>query len=128
MKRYVADCYPCSVSISRNDPPPVTSRPLPEGPWKEVLVDFKGPVGGKNGFYYHVVIDNYLEFGKTHKWLFSHNDRLWSHCISAGQKQMKSSYCWTPEFLNKFCPLFPFQSIKTVRSEKLGFRCWTEIN
>jgi len=60
-------------------------------------------------------LDNYLKYGKTHQWLFSHNDRLWSHCISAGQKQMKSSYCWTPEFLNKFCPLFPFQSIKTVR-------------
>ena len=28
---------------------------------------------------------------------------------------MRSSYCWSPEFLNKFCPLFPFQSIKTVR-------------
>ena len=62
VKRYVTDCYPCSVSISRNDTPLVTSRPLPEGPWKEVSVYFKGPVGGQNGFYYHVVIDNYSHY------------------------------------------------------------------
>ena len=48
--------------MSRNNPSPFTSRPLPEGPWKEVLVDFKGPMGGKNGFYYHVVIDNYSRY------------------------------------------------------------------
>ena len=60
VKGYVADCYPCSVAISRNHPLLVVSRPLPEGPWKEVLVDFKGPEGGRNGFYYHFVIDNYF--------------------------------------------------------------------
>ena len=29
----------------------------PDGPWKEVVLDFKGLVGGKNGFYYRQVID-----------------------------------------------------------------------
>ena len=30
-----------------------------EDPWRKISVDFKGPIGGKAGFYYHVVIDNY---------------------------------------------------------------------
>ena len=58
-KRFVEDCYPCSVAIFRNDLQPIVSRPLPDGPMKEVSVDFKGPVEGKNGFYYRIVIDNY---------------------------------------------------------------------
>lgn len=58
--------------------------------------------------------DQYLRYGKSHQWLFSHTARLWSHCLADGPK-FKQSYCWKPEFLNKFCPLFPFQSIKTVR-------------
>jgi len=60
-------------------------------------------------------LDRYLSYGKSHQWLFSHNPRLWSHCISEGQSKFRSSYCWSPEFLNRLCPLFPFQSIKTVR-------------
>ena len=59
-------------------------------------------------------LDRYLRYGKSHQWLFSHTARLWSHCMADGPK-FKQSYCWKPEFLNKFCPLFPFQSIKTVR-------------
>ena len=35
--------------------------------------------------------------------------------MADGKPQFRKSYCWKPEFLNKFCPLFPFQSIKTVR-------------
>jgi len=35
--------------------------------------------------------------------------------MADGWKKMRTSFCWKPAFLNKFCPLFPFQSIKTVR-------------
>jgi len=59
-------------------------------------------------------LGSYLQYGKSHQWLFSHNQPLWSHCTKDGPK-FRSSYCWKPEFLNRFCPLFPFQSIKTVR-------------
>jgi len=59
-------------------------------------------------------LTNYLEYGKSHNWLFLHNKRLWKYCTAQGAPYSKS-YCWKPEFLNRFCPLFPFQSIKTVR-------------
>lgn len=60
-------------------------------------------------------LDRYLTYGRSHQWLFVHNPRLWTHCQADGKQQFRKSYCWKPEFLNKFCPLFPFQSIKTVR-------------
>lgn len=59
-------------------------------------------------------LERYLQYGKQHQWLFSHNERLWAHCLADGP-QFRKSYCWEPAFLNRFCPLFPFQSIKTVR-------------
>jgi len=64
-------------------------------------------------------LGRYLEYGKSHNWLFLHNTRLWKYCKEGGDPTLglniRSSYCWSPKFLNKFCPLFPFQSIKTVR-------------
>lgn len=54
-------------------------------------------------------LDDYLEFGKTHTHLFSHNTRLWDMC---GQYPF---YCWNSTFLSKFCKEFPFQSMKSVR-------------
>jgi len=59
-------------------------------------------------------LESYLQYGKTHQWLFNHNKRLWEHCTEDGPN-FRKSYCWKPEFLNRFCSLFPFQSIKTVR-------------
>jgi len=58
-------------------------------------------------------LESYLNYGKNHNWLFLHNTRLWKYCKEGGNPRL--SYCWSPEFLNRFCPLFPFQSIKTVR-------------
>eukprot|EP00088_Acartia_fossae_P008136 TRINITY_DN13852_c0_g2_i1.p1 TRINITY_DN13852_c0_g2~~TRINITY_DN13852_c0_g2_i1.p1 ORF type:complete len:458 (-),score=59.97 TRINITY_DN13852_c0_g2_i1:223-1596(-) len=55
-------------------------------------------------------LNSYIEYGKSHNWLFSHNQRLWQYC-----DQGRNSFCWQPNFLNQFCSLFPFQSIKTVR-------------
>jgi len=60
-------------------------------------------------------LDRYLDYGPKHHWLFEHNKRLWKYCMAGGWKNVKSSLCWGKDFLNKFCPLFPFQSMKTVR-------------
>ncbi|XP_065355913.1 carbohydrate sulfotransferase 4 [Calliphora vicina] len=58
---------------------------------------------------YHNDMDDYLNFGKSHTYLFEHNERLWSVC-----KEFPH-YCWRPKFLTPFCKLFPLQSMKTVR-------------
>ncbi|XP_065169716.1 carbohydrate sulfotransferase 5-like [Atheta coriaria] len=50
----------------------------------------------------------YLEYGKTHTYLFTHNTRLWNRCEP-------SHLCWDASFLNEFCKLFPFQMMKIVR-------------
>lgn len=57
----------------------------------------------------YTTLDDYLEFGQTHNYLFSHNVRLWRNC------QLYSQFCFDPNFLNSFCRLFPFQSMKIVR-------------
>lgn len=52
---------------------------------------------------------NYLAYGKSHVYLFTHNTRLWNHC------ELYPQYCWNATFLSDFCKLFPFQSMKVVR-------------
>ncbi|XP_053989311.1 carbohydrate sulfotransferase 5-like isoform X1 [Hylaeus volcanicus] len=54
-------------------------------------------------------LDRYLEYGKTHPWVFNHNTHLWRQC------QVHKKICWDPRFASKFCKLFPFQSMKIVR-------------
>jgi hypothetical protein len=54
-------------------------------------------------------MDDYLEFGRTHNYLFSHNTRLSKYCNFYPQ------YCYEPKFLNDYCKLFPLQSMKVVR-------------
>jgi hypothetical protein len=54
-------------------------------------------------------MDEYLEFGKTHNYLFSHNSRLWKYC------NMYPQFCYEPKFLNDYCKMFPLQSMKVVR-------------
>ncbi|KAJ8970088.1 hypothetical protein NQ317_018045 [Molorchus minor] len=54
-------------------------------------------------------LNRYLQFGFNHVYLFTHNTRLWNQC------EMYQQYCWNYSFLNEFCKLFPFQSMKTVR-------------
>ena len=53
--------------------------------------------------------DRYLDYGKTHPWVFNHNTHLWKQC------QIHKKICWDPRFVSKFCKLFPFQSMKIVR-------------
>ncbi|GLV41276.1 uncharacterized protein CBL_04800 [Carabus blaptoides fortunei] len=54
-------------------------------------------------------MEHYLEYGKSHIYLFTHNNRLWDQC------QLYQQYCWNETFLNEYCKLFPFQSMKLVR-------------
>ncbi|KAF3420458.1 hypothetical protein E2986_07656 [Frieseomelitta varia] len=54
-------------------------------------------------------LDRYLDYGKTHPWVFNHNTHLWKQC------QIHKKICWDPRFVSKFCKLFPFQSMKIVR-------------
>lgn len=54
-------------------------------------------------------LENYLDYGKSHVYLFTHNFRLWNRC------EMYPYYCWNSTFLSEFCKTFPFQSMKTVR-------------
>ena len=35
---------------------------MPSPPSQKKYVDYKGPIGGKSGFYYHVVIDLYSHY------------------------------------------------------------------
>lgn len=51
----------------------------------------------------------YLDYGKEHKYLFEHNERLWTQCKDYPH------FCWKPKFLTPFCRLFPLQSMKVVR-------------
>lgn len=54
-------------------------------------------------------LDEYLNYGQSHNYLFSHNVRLWRNC------QLYPQFCYEATFLNQFCRLFPFQSMKVVR-------------
>lgn len=54
-------------------------------------------------------LEDYLEYGQGHTFLFTHNTRLWRNC------QLYPQFCFDPSFLNPFCRLFPFQSMKVVR-------------
>ncbi|CAD6996783.1 unnamed protein product [Ceratitis capitata] len=54
-------------------------------------------------------MQEYLEYGKQHSYLFEHNERLWSVC-----KEFPH-FCWQPKFLSPICKLFPMQSMKVVR-------------
>ncbi|XP_063704748.1 carbohydrate sulfotransferase 5 [Culicoides brevitarsis] len=54
-------------------------------------------------------MEDYLNYGKEHNNLFTHNTRLWKHC------RLFTNYCFIPKFLEPFCKLFPLQSMKVVR-------------
>lgn len=54
-------------------------------------------------------LTEYLDFGKKFNNLFPHNKRLWHEC------EYNPQLCFQTNFLNRFCRLFPFQSMKVVR-------------
>ena len=48
-----------AAAVPRNDPPPLAIRSTPDGLWQVCAAVFKGPIGGKNGDYFHVLLDTY---------------------------------------------------------------------
>ncbi|XP_035706126.1 uncharacterized protein LOC110846888 isoform X2 [Folsomia candida] len=53
---------------------------------------------------------DYINYGKRHINLHTHNFRLWRHC-----KNNPELLCGDPDFLSRMCQMFPFQIMKTVR-------------
>lgn len=56
VERKVKDCLPCQAATASGQREPLKMTPLPDGPWKQVAVDFAGPFPG--GEYILVVNDN----------------------------------------------------------------------
>ena len=54
-------------------------------------------------------LDDYVNYGVGHPFLWTHNTRLWWLCYAFRQ------FCLDKQFLTSFCKLFPFQSVKVVR-------------
>ena len=61
-KEYASTCTPCAAATPTNPPPPMKTRELPKGPWEILAADFKGPIGGSKGYYFHVLIDTYSRY------------------------------------------------------------------
>lgn len=55
-------------------------------------------------------MDSYLALGEKKRIVFSHNHDLWKYC-----KLNSSQYCQNKEFMNQFCKIYPFITMKTVR-------------
>ena len=52
----------------------------------------------------------FIDYARVHHEALSHNKRLWKYCDRG-----RNPDCFEPELLNRFCSLFPFQTMKTVR-------------
>lgn len=59
-----------------------------------------------------MLLDLYMKAAKIQHWMHSHNTRLYGHC---NLKEGDQSVCEDPEFLSRFCSLYPYQLTKTVR-------------
>ena len=59
-KEYVQTCHPgCTSSPPRNALAPMVPRDTPTKPWQVCAADYKGPISGSRGYYFHVLIDLY---------------------------------------------------------------------
>ena len=54
-------------------------------------------------------VEIYMNFIINHPFSIIANSKLWSYCVAF------PSYCDDPEFLQRFCKLFPLQSMKILR-------------
>ena len=85
-KEYVSSCQPgCAAAVPSNAPPPLVIRDTPDGPWQVCAADYKGPIGGKNGYYFHVLLDTYSRWPEvsvtkstSFKKLYPALDRSWA--------------------------------------------------
>ena len=55
-------------------------------------------------------LGDYISYAQKNTDSFAHNKRLWKYCDNG-----KNRDCYKPEVLNRFCSMFPFHSMKTVR-------------
>ena len=56
-REFVASCTPCAAAVASNPPAPIKTGEMHEKPWQIVACDFKGPIGGSRGYYFHVIIN-----------------------------------------------------------------------
>ena len=62
-KEFVQTCHPgCTSSQPKNSPAPMVPRDTPAKPWQVCATDYKGPIGGPRGYYFHVLIDLYSKW------------------------------------------------------------------
>ena len=61
-KDYIVSCLPCSAAVPENPPAPIVIQEMPERPWQVLEADYKGSIGGPNGYYIHVLVDCYCRY------------------------------------------------------------------
>ena len=62
-RMFVKTCHPgCTASVPGMKPEPMKNRDTPDGPWKVLSADYKGPIGGPRGYYFHVLVDHYSKW------------------------------------------------------------------
>ena len=60
---YVKTCDPgCTSALPAVIPAPIVNRETPEKPWDIIAADYKGPIGGPGGYYFHVLVDTYSKW------------------------------------------------------------------
>ena len=59
---FVSTCLGFTAAVPFNPPAPITNRETPDRPWKVCAADYKGPIGGTRGYYFHVLVDTYSKW------------------------------------------------------------------
>ena len=60
VKEYVSTCIPCLAATPGTHREPLKPSMMPEGPWRRVHADFKGPIAKR--YYLHTIIDQYSKY------------------------------------------------------------------
>jgi hypothetical protein len=61
----VRSCPKCQANTDKTHPHPNRMTPMPDQPWQQIGVDFKGPLA--SGHYLMVVVDDYSRYPIVHK-------------------------------------------------------------
>ncbi|XP_057310696.1 uncharacterized protein K02A2.6-like [Hydractinia symbiolongicarpus] len=60
VENYAQSCHSCLAATPQTKHQPLLPTELPQGPWRHVASDFKGPIAAD--FYFLLVIDEYSRF------------------------------------------------------------------
>ena len=60
IENYVNSCLTCQASTPQQKFEPLRPTPTPQGPWRKLSTDFKGPIA--KDFYFLLVMDDYSRF------------------------------------------------------------------